>query len=145
MREYDAHGDRRTGTAVDRVSAEWSAEQVRDASAEPFLEPFALDRVDLVVCFLDIDGRRLDGLSAFDGGFTAARRHDTPQRLVELRQRARRAGGISRCSARRDQFVITRRIAGRNGLISYRSRASRQRRQRPLSAWPSSERNEPPH
>jgi hypothetical protein len=72
-REYDAQGDHRTGTAVDRASAEWLAEQVRDAGAEPVLEPFALDRIEPVACFLACDGRRLDGLPAFDGGCTDAR------------------------------------------------------------------------
>lgn len=73
IREYDAQGDHRTGTAVDRDSARWLAEQVRAAGGEPALEPFALDRVEPVACYLESDGRRVDGLPAFDGGFTDGR------------------------------------------------------------------------
>jgi hypothetical protein len=72
IREYDAQGDHRTGTAVDRISAEWLAEKVHDAGADPALEPFALDHIEPVACFLDIAGRRIDGLPMFDGGTTDA-------------------------------------------------------------------------
>ena len=72
LRAYDAQGDHRTGTAVDRSSAAWLADQVRDAGVEPRLEPFALARIEPHDCFLESDGHRLDGLPMFDGGFTPA-------------------------------------------------------------------------
>jgi len=69
---YDAQGNHRTGTEVDNTSAEWLANQVRQFSAEPLLEPFTLNRVDLQSCYLRIAGRRIDGVPAFDAGFTDA-------------------------------------------------------------------------
>src|SRR5215472_18743184 len=59
---YDAQGNHRTGTQVDNTSAEWLANQVRQFSAEPLLEPFTLNRVDLHSCYLRIAGRRIDGV-----------------------------------------------------------------------------------
>lgn len=73
LREYDAQGDHRTGTAVDGASAAWLAEQVRAVGAKPRRESFALERIEPVACFLESDGRRLDGLPAFDGSFTDER------------------------------------------------------------------------
>jgi hypothetical protein len=37
---------------------------------EPSLEPFQLDRVDPHLCYVRIAGRRIDGVPAFDAGFT---------------------------------------------------------------------------
>jgi hypothetical protein len=72
IQAYDAQGNHRTGTEVDNASAEWLAEQVRQLGAEPSLEPFTLDRLDPQSCYLHVDGRRIDGVPAFDAGFTNA-------------------------------------------------------------------------
>ena len=69
---YSGEGLHRTGTAVDRASADGLLARVRDAGAQPSLEPFQLSRVDPVACFLEMDGKRIDGLPLFDGGFTGA-------------------------------------------------------------------------
>jgi hypothetical protein len=72
VREYDGQGWHRTGTEVDLESARWLAELVRECGAEPGLEKFALDRVDPMPSYLEVDGRRIEGLPLFDGPFTGA-------------------------------------------------------------------------
>ena len=70
IRAYDAEGLHRTGTAVDRASADRLSSLARRAGGEARLEPFELSRVDPAAAFLEIDGRRVDGLPVFDGSFT---------------------------------------------------------------------------
>lgn len=72
IRAYEQQGIHRTGTDVDRISAEWLAGEVRAIGAEPVLEEFALSRVDPVVASLTVNGRTIAGLPLFDGGFTEA-------------------------------------------------------------------------
>src|SRR5262245_409285 len=72
IRGYSAEGFHRTATAVDRTSADRLLALARVAGASPRLEPFELSRVDPVAQFLEIDGRRIDGLVMFDAPFTAA-------------------------------------------------------------------------
>jgi hypothetical protein len=67
---YDAQGNHRTGTSEDNASAEWLARQVQQSGAEPDLEPFVLNRVDLQSCHLRIADRRIDGVPLFDANFT---------------------------------------------------------------------------
>jgi len=70
IQAYDAQGNHRTGTEVDRQSGEWLAEEVRRLGVRPSLEPFALSRVDPQSCYLRVGNRRIDGLPLFDAGFT---------------------------------------------------------------------------
>jgi len=72
VRGYSAEGIHRTGTAVDRASADRLLALARAAGAAPSLEPFALARVDPIAQLVEIDGRRIDGLVTFDAPFTAA-------------------------------------------------------------------------
>jgi hypothetical protein len=72
LQAFDAQGNHRTGTAVDRASAEWLAYQVRHLDIEPSLEPFALNRVDPQLTYVRIGNRRIDGVPMFDGAFTTA-------------------------------------------------------------------------
>src|SRR5262245_61397718 len=67
---YDAQGNHRTGTSVDRQSAAWLGAQIRRLGVEPFLEPFTLDRIDLRSCYLRVADRRIEGVPLFDAGFT---------------------------------------------------------------------------
>ena len=64
IRTYDAQGNHRTGSEVDKASAEWLANQVRKLGAEPSLEPFTLNRVDPQLGYLRVGDRRIDGGSA---------------------------------------------------------------------------------
>jgi len=70
IRGYAAEGFHRTATTVDRASADRLMALARAARATPRLEPFELSRVDPVDAFLEIDGRRIEGLPMFDGSFT---------------------------------------------------------------------------
>ncbi len=69
---YDQQGIHRTGTAGDRQSADWLAAEVSKLGAKPVLESFALDRVDPLNCFVEIGGKRIEGLPLFDAAFTDA-------------------------------------------------------------------------
>ena len=70
IRAYEEQGIHRTGTAVDRISADWLASEVRRIGLAPALEEFPLSRVDPVDASLTVDDRRIEGLPLFDGGFT---------------------------------------------------------------------------
>lgn len=72
IEEYDLQGIHRTGTEVDRRSAEWLRDEAARAGSDVRLESFTLDRVDPGVCRIEIDGRTIDGLPLFDGTFTDA-------------------------------------------------------------------------
>lgn len=70
IRAYEEQGFHRTGTAVDRHSAEWLASEVRQIGLEPVLEDFSLSRIDPVSTSLVVNDRKIEGLPLFDGGFT---------------------------------------------------------------------------
>ena len=72
IRAYSAEGHHRTATAVDRASADALLARARATGAAPSLQPFDLMRVDTVAAFVQIQGRRIDGLPMFDGPFTDA-------------------------------------------------------------------------
>ena len=72
IKGYSAEGMHRTGTAVDRASADRLLALARAAGASPSLAPFDLSRVDPTTSFLEIDGRRVEGLPMFDAAFTPA-------------------------------------------------------------------------
>jgi len=68
--EYSDQGFHRTGTAVDRASAEWLAGEVRQTGLTAALDPFPFERVDPVTAVLHAGERRIEGLPFFDGTFT---------------------------------------------------------------------------
>jgi len=70
IRVYESQGFHRTGTAVDRISGEWLANEVREIGVEPMREEFSLNRVDPIDATLMVDGRKIEGLPLFDGRFT---------------------------------------------------------------------------
>ena len=70
IRAYSGEGHHRTATAVDRTSADALLARARATGARVVLEPFDLSRVEPAAAFLQIDGRRIDGLPMFDGAFT---------------------------------------------------------------------------
>jgi hypothetical protein len=69
---YESQGTHRTGTDVDRLSAEWLAAEVRDAGLTPALEPFPLSRVDPIATAFTVRGRHIPGVPLFDAAFTSA-------------------------------------------------------------------------
>jgi hypothetical protein len=72
IRDYDEQGFHRTGTAVDRISGEWLAGQVREIGLDPMLDDFELSRVDPIDASVIVNGRKIEGLPLFDGGFTSS-------------------------------------------------------------------------
>ena len=73
VQQYDAQGEHRTATAGDSASAAWLLELARRAGATAGLEPFALQRVDPMVCHASADSRRAVGVPLFDAAFTDVR------------------------------------------------------------------------
>lgn len=69
---YDGQGWHRTGTQVDRENAEWLAGEIAGLGLEPCLEPFSIDRVDPLECYVQLGDRRFDGVPLFDATFTSA-------------------------------------------------------------------------
>jgi hypothetical protein len=122
IRAYEEQGHHRTGTAVDELSGDWLAGEVRRIGLEPVREEFALSRVDPVDASLAVDGRRIEGLPLFDGGFTGAAGiagslgdldGDAPIGLVEIPPNAAEAGalGDARRQARHQAIVVATRGA----------------------------------
>ncbi len=70
IEEYDAQGIHRTATAVDEASAEWLADEVRAIGLEPRLEGYATDRLDLGEAYIEVGGRRIEGVPLFDSHHT---------------------------------------------------------------------------
>jgi hypothetical protein len=70
LQAFDAQGNHRTATAVDNLSAEWLASEIRRVGITPALEPFPLNRVDPQLTYARIGNRRLEGVPMFDGGST---------------------------------------------------------------------------
>jgi hypothetical protein len=70
---YDAQGIHRTATTVDEASARWLVEQATRAGAHAELEPFEIDRVDVVSASMTSGGGAVEGLPFFDAGFTDGR------------------------------------------------------------------------
>ena len=66
LEAYDAQGWHRTGTTVDQESAAWFTRTLIGMGAQPVLDEFSLDRVEVVSAALEIDGRRVEGLPLFD-------------------------------------------------------------------------------
>ena len=72
IHDYEEQGFHRTGTDVDRKSGDWLIDQVREIGLEPVREEFSLSRVDPVDASLIVNGRKVEGLPFFDGGFTTS-------------------------------------------------------------------------
>jgi hypothetical protein len=72
LQAWDAAGMHRTGTAGDAAGAEWLAQAAASLGAAAAVEEFALDRIDPIDAYLDVDGSRFDGVPVFDAPSTAA-------------------------------------------------------------------------
>ena len=70
VRSYEQQGFHRTGTAVDRISGDWLADEVRQIGLKPEREEFQLSRIDPVGASLVVNDRRIEGLPLVDGAFT---------------------------------------------------------------------------
>jgi hypothetical protein len=120
IRAYEEQGFHRTGTAADRISGDWLANEVRQIGLEPMREEFSLSRVDPVNASLVVNDRKIKGLPFFDGGFTSPTgvagilgnlNGDASVGLAEIPPNAAQAGALG--DARRQKrhqaiVVITR-------------------------------------
>lgn len=72
IQEYDRQGIHRTGTKADDTSAHWLAAHAKRLGAKVTLESFALDRVNPQACFIEANGKHIEGVPIFDASFTDA-------------------------------------------------------------------------
>ena len=126
IRAYESQ-DHRTGTVVDRQSAEWLAGEVRGIGAEPVLEEFTLSAASMSsAASITTDGRTIEGLPLFDGTFTEAsgiaensatsaamRRSDFAELLPNAADAGALGGGAAPQSPSGDRRVTR---GGRDGL-----------------------------
>src|SRR5262245_13411889 len=73
LEAWDSHGLHRTATAGDESGAAWLAREAEAIVGRAVAsESFALDRIDTVTAFLEIDGDRIDGEPFLDAPPTTA-------------------------------------------------------------------------
>jgi hypothetical protein len=72
LADWDGQGIHRTATAGDNAGAEWLAGDAAALGAAVSIEEFALDRLDPVMAFLEIDGERIEAVPVFDAPATDA-------------------------------------------------------------------------
>jgi hypothetical protein len=70
LREYDALGIHRTATEGDERCAHWLADEARRLGAQTELESMPFSRIDVAECFVEVGGRRIEGVPVFDASFT---------------------------------------------------------------------------
>ena len=63
---WDSHDYHRTGTDGDEAGAAWLAGEVAALGVQASSETFALDRIDPVDVWLELDGARIDAVPVFD-------------------------------------------------------------------------------
>src|SRR5580692_6416128 len=63
---WDSQGIHRTGTTGDEAGALWLAREAAGLGVDVTKEVFELDRLDPVACYLELDGKRISGVPAFD-------------------------------------------------------------------------------
>jgi hypothetical protein len=123
---YEEQGFHRTGTRVDQISGDWLGDLVRDIGLDPMGENFSLSRIDPINASLIVNGRKIEGLPLFDGGFTTSAgirgrignlKSDAPIGLTEIAPNAAEAGtlGDARRQNRHQAIVVVTR-GGRPGF-----------------------------
>ncbi len=70
LQAWDAAGTHRTGTAGDAAGAAWLAQAAASLGAAAAVETFALDRIDPIAAYLEVDGTRFEGVPVFDAPST---------------------------------------------------------------------------
>ncbi|HLN25272.1 MAG TPA: hypothetical protein VN808_05175 [Stellaceae bacterium] len=72
LEAWDAQGVHRTGTEGDRAGADWLAGEAATLGAEVTVEELLFERVDPIEAYLDIGGKRIEGVPVFDAPPTGA-------------------------------------------------------------------------
>jgi len=70
LRAWDSHRYHRTGSDGDEAGAAWLEREAASLGADVSSETFALDRIDPVATWLDLDGTRIQGVPVFDAPAT---------------------------------------------------------------------------
>jgi hypothetical protein len=72
LKAWDSQGIHRTATTGDEAGATWLLHEVSRLGATPTIEEFALDRLDPIAAYLEIEGARIAGVPVFDAPATDA-------------------------------------------------------------------------
>ena len=72
IQAWDAQGIHRTGTAGDEAGAAWLTREAEAIAGAVTTESFALDRIDPIAAYVEIDGGRIQGEPLFDAPDTPA-------------------------------------------------------------------------
>ena len=83
LQAWDSQGTHRTATEGDDAGADWLVAEAERLGARVDVESFAVDRVEPVEAFVDIDGIRLEGVKLFDSPDTAPGGAESVQ-VIEL-------------------------------------------------------------
>ena len=67
LKAWDSHGVHRTATPGDEAGAAWLAGEATRIAGPAARETFALERVDPIAAFVEIDGTQISGEPLFDG------------------------------------------------------------------------------
>jgi hypothetical protein len=123
---YENQGIHRTGTEVDRISADWLCDEVRQAGLTADREPFAVSRVDPLAASIVVRDRRVEGVPLFDAAFTEAAGvrgrlghidSDAPVCLTEAAPNTAAAGPLGDARRRnRHKAIVCITRGGRPGL-----------------------------
>src|SRR5215470_8046103 len=70
IQTYDSQGIHRTATIVDNASADWLRQLAAVAGGDAHLNSFPLRQVNIQAAYIEVDGKRIEGVPFFDGGFT---------------------------------------------------------------------------
>jgi len=70
IQTYDGQGVHRTATIVDNASADWLRQLAAVAGGDAHLSSFPLRQVNIQAAYIEADGKRIEGVPFFDGGFT---------------------------------------------------------------------------
>jgi hypothetical protein len=70
IQTYDGQGVHRTATIVDNASADWLRQLAAVAGGDAHLSSFPLQQVNIQAAYIEADGKRIEGVPFFDGGFT---------------------------------------------------------------------------
>jgi hypothetical protein len=115
---WDSQGHHRTGTTGDETGALWLAHEVAGLGVNVTTEVFQLNRLDPVICYLELDRERILAVPAFDalatgpGGVTGALSmsdHEDAILVTQLSPRSAYTGeydGLRRNAAHRALVIV---------------------------------------
>ena len=66
LQTWDSQGIHRTATQGDTAGADWLTREATALGARPTIEDFALDRMDPIASYLELNDNRIDAIPVFD-------------------------------------------------------------------------------